>query len=376
MITNLFWFLILLLFYIFIGYPAILKFIALFKTKRAWVEENYSTSVSIILSVYNEEKIIRDKIENFLSLDYPQKLLEMVIISDRCTDNTENIINSFSCDRIKLLTQKRRSGKTTSLNFGVSSANGDIILFTDANSMFAKDAVRKLIRHFANPEIGLVSGRSIYLDSKNANEEIGNIYRRYEESIKMNESSLSSLIGADGAIYALRRELYEPLDPKYINDFIHPIQVVLKGYKAINDAAAICTENIDIENGKDELRRQTRIIAQSWLIYLSQIGRLIKEMNWIYAWELTSHKFLRWLTLPIMLLLFIFSIMLFKQGVLFQCVLFLEIIFIFSIILGWKDKIKFLKGPYVFFLIHLAALLGLYNLLSGNLYIIWNPRNN
>ena len=117
------------------------------------------------------------------------------------------------------------------------------------------------------------------------------------------------------------------------------------------------------------LMKEYRQIQVIWQMH-------IKEMNWIYAWELTSHKFLRWLTLPITLLLFIFSIMLFKQGVLFQCVLFLEIIFIFSIILGWKGKIKFLKGPYVFFLIHLAALLGLYNLLTGKLYIIWNPRNN
>ena len=376
MIEYLFWFLTLLLIYIFLGYPFILKCIALFKATRVDHEVNYSQSVSVILSVYNEEKIIKDKIDNFLSLDYPHNLLEMVIISDQCTDKTEEIIKSFKSDRIKLLIQKNRSGKTSALNRGVFSAKGSILLFTDANSMFSKDAVKILVRHFSNSRIGLVSGKSIYLNSQNANDEISGLYHRYEETIKTLESQVSSIIGSDGAIYALRKSLFEPLNPKYINDFIHPIQVVLKGYKAINDIKAICTENINDEYGNCELHRQTRIMAQSWLIYLSQIGKLLKKRELTYAWELTSHKFLRWFTLPIIFLLLILTIVLFNQSILFKMSLFFQIIFLFSVFLGWIWKINFLRGAYLFFLIHLAALIGLYSVMFGNLYIIWNPRNN
>jgi cellulose synthase/poly-beta-1,6-N-acetylglucosamine synthase-like glycosyltransferase len=376
MLEKLFWFLILILIYIFFGYPFLLKCLFLLKPSRASIDDKYTPSVSIILSVYNEEGIIREKIKNFLSLDYPQGLLEMVIISDNCTDKTEEFIKSFNCSRIKLLVQERRSGKTPAINRGVSVAKGDVLVFTDANSILRKDAVMKLVRHFSDPRIGLVSGRSIYLDSQRRTEEVSGLYRKYEESIKRSEGRVSSIVGADGAIYALRRELFEPLNPNYINDFIHPIQVVLKGYRAINETEAICTEIID-ETNKDELRRQTRIMAQSWLIYFSQIGRLIEKKKWVYAWEFTSHKFLRWITLPIMFLLFIVTIILFKQGALFQWALLLQIIFFLSVVFGWRDsKIKWLRFSYFFFLIHFSALLGLYNFLSGNVYVTWNPRDN
>ena len=376
MIENLFWFFTFTLIYIFIGYPLILKCIASLKTFRPAYRNNYTPTISIILSVYNEEQVIVEKVNNFLSLDYPHESIEMIIISDKCTDKTEELIRLFNCRRIKLLVQDRRSGKTPAINRGVSVATGDVLVFTDANSIFMKDALKILVRHFDDPKVGLVSGRSIYLDSRNRKEEISSLYRKYEESIKKAESRVSSIVGADGAIYALRRELYEPLNPRYINDFIHPIQVVLKGYKAINDTKAICSEVIDEQADKDELRRQTRIMAQSWLIYFSQIGQLIRKMKWTYFWELTSHKFLRWIALPVMFILFIFTIMLFKQGALFQVAFFLQIIFLCSIIFGRRRKAKWLQFSYFFFLIHFAALLGLYNFLSGNIYVTWNPRNN
>jgi cellulose synthase/poly-beta-1,6-N-acetylglucosamine synthase-like glycosyltransferase len=260
--------------------------------------------VSILLSVYNEENVIKEKIQNFLSLDYPPELLEMVIVSDKCIDKTEEIIRSFNSERIKLLIQEKRGGKTLALNRAASVAGGEILIFTDANSMFDKDAVRRLVGRFADPAIGLVSGRSIYLNSLNQNEELGGAYRKYEEMIKEDESKIASIVGADGAIYAMRKSLYDPLPPEYINDLIHPIQVVLKGYRAISEPRAVCREVID-ETHSGELRRQTRIMAQSWLIYFSQIGELLKNLKLGYAWELTSHKFLRWLTIPLMIVLFV-----------------------------------------------------------------------
>lgn len=363
------------LIYSFLGYPVILKCVALLRRSRLHTNEGFTPSVSIILSVYNEEQIIREKIENVLSLDYPGELLEMVIISDACTDRTEDIVKSFDGNKIKLIVQEKRGGKTKALNRGVSIANGDIVLFTDANSMFDRDVIRKLVKHFAVSNIGLVSGRSIYLDSNNSEEEVGGVYRKYEEMLKRDESRLYSIVGADGAIYAMRRNLFEPLSPELINDFVHTIQVVLKGYRAITEADAKCREVID-ETHEDELQRQTRIMAQSWLVYLSSIGKLVRKRKLLYAWEFTSHKFLRWLTLPVMFLCFVSTVMLIREGAFFQIFFGFQLVFLSLMVCGKKLKGGILQFPYFFFIINFAALLGLYKLCRGKVYLTWNPGND
>jgi len=370
-----FWLSVFILAYTFIGYPFILKCIVLLRRPAISPTGAFTPSVSILLSVYNEENIIKEKIQNFLSLDYPRELLEMVIVSDKCTDKTEEIIHSFNCDRIRLLVQENRSGKTLALNRAVGEAKGDILIFTDANSMFDKDAVKKLVRHFADPQIGLVSGRSIYLDSLNRSEDLGGAYRKYEEMIKEDESSVASIVGADGAIYALRKELYEPLRPEYINDLIHPIQVVLKGYRAVSEPQAVCREVID-ETHSGELRRQTRIMAQSWLIFCTQIGRLLRKMKLVYAWEFASHKFLRWLTIPVMIALFITTAFMFEEGKFYQMIFISQLIFLSLALFGGRLKSGFMRMPYMFALLHVAAVFGFFKYLTGSIYTTWNPRNN
>ncbi|MBU3917172.1 glycosyltransferase family 2 protein [bacterium] len=375
MIEIIFWSSISILIYSFIGYPVILKCIALFRRPIRCAEKNFAPSVSIILSVYNEEGIIREKIENFLSIDYPEELLGMVIVSDNCTDRSEEIIESFNCAKIKLLVQDNRGGKTLALNRGVAVAKGEIIVFTDANSMFDKDAIKKLMFHFADPAIGLVSGRSIYLNSLNQNEELGGAYRKYEEMIKKDESKVVSIVGADGAIYALRKELYEPLKPEYINDFIHTIHTVLKGYRAVSEPQAICREVID-ETHSGELRRQTRIMAQSWLIFCTQIGKLLRNTKLVYAWQLISHKFFRWLTIPLMIVLFVTTASMLEQGKFYQVMFVGQVLFLLLVLFGSRIRSGLLRLPYMFTLLHVASLLGLFKYLCGSVYTTWNPRND
>lgn len=375
MAETIFWTSLALLFYAFAGYPLVLKGLALVIPKRHVVDESWLPSVSIVLSVFNEEAVIGEKIENFLALDYPQEKLELVTVSDKCSDRTEEILTSFNNDRIKLLVQEKRSGKTLNLNRGVAEAEGEVIVFTDANSMFDRDAVRKLVRHFADPAVGLVSGRSIYLSAEDRVEGVGGAYRSYEEMIKKAESAVGSIVGADGAIYALRKELYEPLEPRYINDFIHTIQAVLKGYLAISDHEAVCREGIDETYG-DELRRQTRIMAPSWLIYLSQIGKVLAAGRLAYAWAMTSHKLLRWLTVPLMVLLFATSGVLFSSGLLYQAILAGQVLFLAGVLAGSRAEGGLMRVPYLFTLLHYAAVAGFFKYLSGNVYTTWNPRNN
>ncbi|MFQ5456311.1 MAG: glycosyltransferase family 2 protein [Nitrospirota bacterium] len=380
MIEVVFWISLFLISYSFIGYPLLLKLIVIINKHRE-IQSNsndtdFTSFVSIILSVYNEENVIKKKINNFFELDYPKNLIELIIISDGSTDNTENIIKSFNSERIKLVVQKKRSGKTMALNKGVLISEGDILVFTDANSMFDKCAIKKLIRHFRDPLIGLVTGKIIYFNFADGKKEtISGLYQRYEEILRGEESKVASIVGADGAIYAFRKKLYEPLRSEYINDLTHPIQTVLKGYKAVLDSEAICMEEIDSPY-EGEFKRQTRIMSQAFLVYISYIGKLLSNKKWLYAWELTSHKLLRWLSLLWMTGLFFTTIILFKSGLIFQSLLILQITFLLLIVSGAYSNIEFLKFPYCFFLIHLASLAGIYNFLLGKTFVTWEPRKN
>lgn len=374
MIEFLFWLVLSLLVYVFIGYPLIIKIMVVFFGKEDKPYETIWPSVSIILSAYNEEEVIEDKIGNFTRLDYPIDKLEFIIVSDCCSDRTDELVRIHQNERIRLFVQTERSGKTKNLNRGVSEARGDILVFTDANSMFDRDAVMKLVRHFSDPLIGLVSGKSIYRDV-NGEVTSGGAYRRYEDFIKDAESHLGGIIGADGAIYALRRKYYTPLPSQYINDFIHTIQVVLAGGRAISDDEAICREEVQ-DTGSGELRRQTRIMAQSWLIFLSQFKLLLGDMKILYLWQLTSHKFLRWLTVPLMFILFVSSSVLVMKGIFYQVVFVGLLFFIAAAVVGSRANTGIFRVPYLFCLLHYAALVGLFKYLTGNIYTTWNPRNN
>jgi len=373
-VEIIFWITLSILLYVFVGYPLAIRAFAALAGNETQADEAFRPSVSIILSVYNEEEVIEEKIANFLDLDYPTDLLEFVIVSDCCSDRTDELICSHVTERIRLLIQSERSGKTRNLNRGAAESRGEILAFTDANAMFDRDAVRKMVRHFADPGVGLVSGKSMYRDASGAVTS-GGTYRRYEDFIKKAESRAGGIIGADGAIYSLRRNYYTSLPSQYINDFIHTIQVVLAGGRAISDDQAICREEVE-ETGGGELRRQTRIMAQSWLIFLSQFGLLLKGGKLLYLWQFISHKFLRWLTVPLMVTLFMSNLALAANGLLYQIVIIGQLLFAAGVVIGSRVNGSFVRVPYLFILLHYAALVGFFKYLTGNIYTTWNPRNN
>jgi cellulose synthase/poly-beta-1,6-N-acetylglucosamine synthase-like glycosyltransferase len=369
--TFVFWFSLLALFYAFIGYPVIVRLVATLWGRKILRDENHTPTVSVLLSVYNEEQVIRQKIENFLQLDYPEDRIELLVISDGCSDQTEEIVRSLASNRVRLLIQEERGGKTLALNRGAVEAKGEIFVFTDANSMFRPDSVRKLLAAFADPEVGLVSGRSVYVDAE-GNETLGGIYRRYEEWIKEGESRLFSIVGADGAIYALRRDVFEPLKPEFINDLLHPIQVVSKGLKAVSETRAVVVEASE-DDGEAELKRQTRIMAQSWHVCLRHLGSLFRKGQYGFLWQVASHKILRWLSLPVFAVLGVaafFGLFDFYQTLSMIC----SFIFVTLAWFGSRGKDGIATIAWMFVVLHWASVLGLYRFCRGETYMIWNPR--
>lgn len=372
--TFVFWFSLLALIYAFIGYPLIVRLAAALLGRKTLRDKNHTPTVSVLLSVYNEEQVIRQKVENFMQLDYPEDRIELLVISDGCSDQTEEIVRSMASNRVRLLVQEERGGKTLALNRGSMEANNEIFVFTDANSMFRPDSVRKLMAAFADPTVGLVSGRSVYVDAE-GNETLGGIYRRYEEWIKEGESGLFSIVGADGAIYALRRDIFEPLKPEYINDLLHPIQVVSRGLMAVCDSGAVVLEGGEEDSGA-ELRRQTRIMAQSWLLCLRFLGDLLRAGRIGFSWQLVSHKILRWLTLPLLFLLGLSAIAgAGSSG--FQVLALCGLIGLSALTWsGFRGRGGLSRAAWMFFILHWAALLGLFKLVGGERFVTWNPGRN
>lgn len=368
--NALFWFCALTLAYAFVGYPLLVA--TLGRRRDALPVEGELPRLSVLLSVYNEEPVMADKIRNFLELDYPPERIELVVVSDGSDDGTEALVGQACSPRVRLLRQAERGGKTRALNRAAAEAAGDILVFTDANSMFRPDGMRRLAAPFASGDVGLVSGRSVYVD-RDGRETPGGLYRRYEEWIKSGESGLFSIVGADGAIYALRRELFEPLRPEYINDLLHPIQVVLRGRRAVSEPAAVAMEAAE-ESGATELRRQTRIMAQSWLLCLRFAGDLLRAGRLGFLWQLVSHKILRWLTLPLLALLGLSAIAGAGSGVFRILALAGLAGLAVAAWAGFRGGKGLPHAAWMFFILHWAALLGLVRLAQGERFVTWNPR--
>lgn len=369
----LFWWSLAALAYAFVGYPLVLKLLTTIRAPLSGGSEKELPTVTMVLSAFNEEAVIAEKIQNFLELEYPAGRLDFLIVSDGSQDRTEEIVRELATDRVRLLVQETNQGKTAALNRAATETNSDILVFTDANSMFDRDAVLRMAARFSDPHVGLVSGHSQYLS---ASGEVGNggAYRRYEDWMKEMESSLWGIVGADGAIYAMRRSLYREMAPEHINDFLHPIQAVLAGTGAVQEQGAICREPMD-EVGPGELKRQTRIMTQSWIIVLSQLPHLFREQRYGFLWQLFSHKILRWLTLPIMALLLFANLFVLTEGGIYVVSFVGQCVFYAAAYAFRRDEgIKQL--PYSFLLLHLSAVIGFLQYLKGEKYISWKPRQS
>lgn len=375
MSTFTFWACLAVLVYSYAGYPLLVALMARTRPSRGPAGEPPLPSVSILLSVFNEEAVIREKIGNYLALDYPPELLELVVVSDGSTDATESLVAGYPCGRVRLLSQAVRQGKTAALNRAVSEATGEILVFTDADSMFRPDAVRRLAARFSSVDVGLVSGRTLYVDPETGKPLAAGLYRAYEEWIKGHESRAFSIVGADGAIYAMRRELFEPLSPDLINDFVHTIQVAARGRRAVSEPDAVCLEPA-ADSGADELARQTRIMAQSWHVVVSQLPLLLAAGKTGYVWQLLSHKALRWLSLPLMAGLLVANTVLAMGGAGYGVFLAVQLGAYAGAWAGYRGAGGAFRVLYFFVLLQVSGMLGLVGFVRGRRFVTWNPRAN
>jgi cellulose synthase/poly-beta-1,6-N-acetylglucosamine synthase-like glycosyltransferase len=285
-----------LLGYVYVGYPALLLIISRVRGPRAVRQSDITPTVSFVISAYNEADIIRRKLENTLALAYPADALEVVVISDASTDATDAIVSEFAHRRVRLARQEERRGKTAGLNRTLPTLNGDIVVFSDANAMYQPDALMKLARNFADPEVGCVTGEARYLSGGRNTADVGErVYWDYEIQLKKLETALGSMVGGDGAIYAIRRALWQPLPENAINDFLNPLQIVAAGWRGVYEPEAVCFEET-AGAVRSEYQRRVRIVSRSWRAVFQAPGVLNPFRVGLFTWSLLSHKILRWLS--------------------------------------------------------------------------------
>lgn len=283
--TTVFWSALNTVAYTYVGYPLAVGALSKLRPKPI-KKDAVCPTISVVMAACNEAKTIRRKIENLLSIDYPVDKRQIVIVSDASTDDTDEIARSFVNRGVVFDRLEKQSGKPTALNLGVSLATGEIVIFCDARQRIDEHAFRELVSPFADPTVGAVSGE-LFIDGDKG----PGLYWKYEKVIRSAESRLDSVPGATGALYAIRRALYEPL-PKdlLLDDVFTPMQIILKGYRVVFESNA---KVFDVEaDHASEWRRKARTLAGNFqlLHYLPEI--LNPRKNRIF-WQFASHKLLR-----------------------------------------------------------------------------------
>ena len=375
----LFWCSVLLTVYIYIGYPFVVGVLA----RRQAVVEHQSNSfpkVSILIAAYNEEECIVNTLNNKLSLDYPNDNYEIIVVSDECTDSTDALVQQISESSdvpIRLVRQIPRRGKTSGLNLIVPEATGEIIVFSDANSIWEKDVLEKLTSNFQEASVGYVTGKMVYVNQDGTLIGDGcSSYMKYENWLRSGESALGSIVGVDGGIDAMRKSLYESLRADQLPDFVQPLKVVEKGYRVVYDDRASLKED-SLDSMDDEYRMRVRVSLRAMWALLD-MRQLLNPLKFrFFSWQLFSHKVLRYLAFIPISLAFLANAMLVAEGfytTLFICQLFFYLLVLKGHRSSDKNLPNYIALPYYFIILNVACAHAFVRFIKGEKQVIWTPR--
>jgi len=380
-IAATFWASLLAISYAYVGYPAILWLVSRFGKFREMNgagQDTHLPFVTMIVSAFNEEKVIGEKIENTLSLDYPSELLEIVVVSDGSSDRTGRIALEFANRGVVLRHYEGRIGKTACLNRTLPLTAGGIIVFSDANSTYEKGALRALVRPFQDSTVGFVTGWTRYGSSEDIStaDSLG-LYSKLELITKDLESRLGSCIGADGAIFAIRKELYLPLKDHDINDFVIPLSINLQGYRGVLQREAICFEQ-DAGSSKGEFYRQVRITNRTIRAIVNYRQLLNPFKFGVFSLELFSHKVCKFLVPPFMVALFVTNLLLAERGGVFLLALIAQGIFYLvasaSALVSRTGLLsRIAEAARTFVVVNAAIALAWIKYFQGETYTTWSP---
>jgi cellulose synthase/poly-beta-1,6-N-acetylglucosamine synthase-like glycosyltransferase len=380
-----FWFSILLVVYPYVLYPLVL--FLTYSVTQAWRDLRYLGSprnrrtetpslsalpgVSIIVPAYNEEKVLPGKIENLRDVDFPRERLQVIFVSDGSQDGTNQILQNLRGENYLCILLDDRKGKANALNQAVARATNEILVFCDASTIFEVDAIKKLVRHFSDPEVGAVCGAVRYQAGADAQQTEG-AYWKYESALRMMEARLGAILNASGCIYALRRECFSPIPQSTIlEDFVIPMRARRLGFSVLYDSEAVAIE-FPASTVSGEFTRRVRLAVGSF----RAVGDLVR-VPWkgFTPFALISHKLLRWLV-PFFAITLLASNVMLMRSPSYRLALAAQVLFYCWAGLGFffyqhMRRVRYGLVPYFLFAMHLAFIVGFFRCLVGSDRAVW-----
>lgn len=324
-LAILFWTVLGLLVWTHVAYPVTAGLLARVRTRAVRRDDQFLPRVAVVVTAYNEEDVIERRLENLHALDYPRDRLELVVTSDDSSDATETLAEAAGVRVVR----NPRGGKVAAQNTAVRQVDAEVLAFSDANCTWAPDALRMLVRNFADPDVAYVCGRLNITNDDGQNKE--GVYWRYELALRADESRLDSVTGGNGSIYAVRREDYVEVDPRFGHDLSLPYMMVQRGRRAVYDAEANAYEKAT-PTTEDEYRRKVRMFEHCWAIVLE--GRMLRSLRPIYFVELLSHRHLRYASGPLHVLLLGMNVVLVPHGTVYAVLLGLQLGVLLAALVG------------------------------------------
>lgn len=377
------WSALALIFYAYLGFPLLLLVRGLV-LRRPVQRKPITPSVSVVIVAHNEVDAIAAKLDNVLALDYPRDRLEVIVASDGSDDGTDTVVAAYGAHGVRLL-PCARAGKIPALNAAVRTAGGEILVFSDANSMYRPDALRRLVAPFADPAVGGVGGNQCYTAAGGAHlAGIGErAYWSFDRALKQMQSRAGSMTSATGAIHAVRRSLFRPVPLGVGDDFVISAGVVTEGYRLVFEPEAVAYESV-APTGQAEFRRKVRVIVRGLRGLLAVKGLFNPLRHGFYAVQITSHKLLRWSVCWLLIVLAAASLATVRDGPVYAALAAGQGLFYLTAGIGWALKstlgrsrlLKVLAIPFYFCLANYAALRAWLEVLGGRRIDVWESKRS
>ena len=369
-----FWLAMFLLFYVYAGYPLLLALIGMFVGRRR-AEAGYTPRISVLIAAYNEEEAIERKIQQTLALEYPADKVEVLVLSDCSTDRTDEIVKALPDGRVRLIRMPERRGKTFAQNVGVKEATGEVIIFSDATAIYHPKALLYLACNYQDASVGAASGRYQYFDpGEKSPTGLGSVaFWNYENMIKKMQSSIRSITGCCGCIYSVRKAAYTELPADIISDLVQPLQAIRKGYRVVFEDRALAYEETT-QSTSEEFSMRVRVVTRAMRGLLS-VSDLLKP--WKFAWpafQLWSHKIMRWMVPLFLIAIFAANLALIDFRF-YRFTLAVQLFFyaaaLLNILLPLHRQWKPLGIPLFFCTLNAAALVSMLEICRGRKYVTW-----
>lgn len=372
-LQGLFWLAALAVTWTYLGYPLFIRWLAR-RRPHPHQQALIQPTITFIVPALNEEAVMAEKLGNLLTLDYPPALREIIVIADGSTDRTVEMVQAYTSQGIKLLFQPERRGKIAAMNRAVPEAQGEILIFSDANTFMEPGSIQALVRNFADPRVACVSGEKRIRPAAQVQAEGESAYWRYESALKRADSQVSTAIGALGEFFAIRRTLYRPLEEdSIIEDFVLSMRLVMEGWRVVYEPAAITWEEASPAL-RGEWTRRVRMAAGGFQA-MRRLRGLLSSRYGLVAFQYFSHKVLRWLA-PLFMLLALGTAVALTPWPFYRLCFWGQIGFYALAGLGGLLEIvgarsQWLRIPFYFCFTNATALGGLVRYLSRKQTVLW-----